>query len=340
MTAEHLMPGFPITRLRRARMRGFSRRMLTEHRLTPSDFIWPLFVTEGDGDPEPIDGMAGVYRLRLTHLKAAVKAAEKEGIPTLAVFPCLDDKVKNDDGTNATKADNLICRAIKTIKDINADIGVMVDIALDTFTSHGHDGVIRHGQVDNDATLEILSAQSLNYAEAGADIVAPSDMMDGRIKTIRASLDESGYSDLMIMAYAAKYASSLYAPFREAARSSPLSGGLGDKASYQMNPANGDEALREIALDIQEGADFVMVKPGMPYLDIMRRAYEAFNMPIFGYQVSGEYQMIQALMATLPETQRHALIMEMLLAFKRAGCAGILSYFAYDVAYQLNRNQS
>ena len=340
MTAEHLMPGFPMTRLRRARMRGFSRRMLTEHRLTPSDFIWPIFVCEGDGDPEPIDGMAGVYRLRLTHLKAAVKAAEKEGIPTLAVFPCLDDKVKDEDGTNALKADNLICRAIKTIKDINADIGVMVDIALDTFTSHGHDGVIRHGQVDNDATLEILSAQSLNYAEAGADIVAPSDMMDGRIKTIRASLDESGYSDLMIMAYAAKYASSLYAPFREAARSSPLSGGLGDKASYQMNPANGDEALREIALDIQEGADFVMVKPGMPYLDIMRRAYEAFNIPIFGYQVSGEYQMIQALMANLPEAQRHALIMEMLLAFKRAGCAGILSYFAYDVAYQLNRNQS
>ena len=248
MTADHLMPGFPITRLRRARMRGFSRRMLTEHRLHPSDFIWPLFVTEGDGDPEPIDGMAGVYRLRLTHLKSAVKAAEKEGIPTLAVFPCLDDKVKNDDGTNALKADNLICRAIKTIKDINADIGVMVDIALDTFTSHGHDGVIRGGQVDNDATLEILSAQSLNYAEAGADIIAPSDMMDGRIKTIRASLDENGYSDLMIMAYAAKYASSLYAPFREAARSNPLSGGLGDKASYQMNPANATKLCAKLPL--------------------------------------------------------------------------------------------
>jgi porphobilinogen synthase len=254
----------------------------------------------------------------------------------MAIFPRIDKALKDADGNNALAADNLVCRAIAVIKTAAPDMGVVVDIALDPFTTHGHDGLIRDGEVDNDATLEVLKAQALNYAAAGADIVAPSDMMDGRVGAIRAALDAGGYRDVMIMSYAAKYASTLYAPFRNAVSANALSE-LDDKSSYQMNPANSDEAMREIALDIREGADFIMIKPGMPYLDIIRRATDAFNIPVFAYQVSGEYQMINSLMKTLPEPKQKALIMEMLLAFKRAGCTGILTYFACDVAEWLNR---
>ena len=330
------MPNFPVTRLRRARMKPFGRQMTQEHHLTAADFIWPVFVTEGNNLAEAIEGLDGVRRYSLDQLAEQAKTALALGIPAMAIFPHMEKALKDADGNNALAADNLVCRAIAVIKTAAPDMGVVVDIALDPFTTHGHDGLIRDGEVDNDATLEVLKAQALNYAAAGADIVAPSDMMDGRVGAIRAALDAGGYRDVMIMSYAAKYASTLYAPFRNAVSANALSE-LDDKSSYQMNPANSDEAMREIALDIREGADFIMIKPGMPYLDIIRRATDAFNIPVFAYQVSGEYQMINSLMKTLPEPKQKALVMEMLLAFKRAGCTGILTYFACDVAEWLNR---
>ena len=331
------MPSFPIARLRRTRMKTFSRAMTQEHHLSAADFIWPVFVTEGSQLVEAIQGLDGVKRFSLDQLAEQAKNAQALGIPAMAIFPRIDPSLKDENGSNALAADNLVCRAIAAIKSATPDMGVVVDIALDPFTTHGHDGLIRDGEVDNDATLEVLSAQALNYAAAGADIVAPSDMMDGRVAAIRSSLDTNGHSDVMIMSYAAKYASTLYAPFRQAVSANALTE-LDDKSSYQMNPANSDEAMREIALDIREGADFIMIKPGMPYLDIIRRTSDAFNIPVFAYQVSGEYQMITSLMKTLPEPKQKALVMEMLLAFKRAGCTGILTYFACDVAEWLNRS--
>lgn len=332
-----LMPSFPVTRLRRSRMKPFTRAMTTEHHLSAADFIWPVFVTEGSQLVEAIEGLDGVKRFSLDQLAEQAKNAQALGIPAMAIFPRIDPSLKDEDGSNALAADNLVCRAIAAIKFATPDMGVVVDIALDPFTTHGHDGLIRDGEVDNDATLEVLTAQALNYAAAGADIVAPSDMMDGRVAAIRSALDTNGHSDVMIMSYAAKYASTLYAPFRQAVSANALTE-LDDKSSYQMNPANSDEAMREIALDIREGADFIMIKPGMPYLDIIRRTSDAFNIPVFAYQVSGEYQMITSLMKTLPEPKQKALVMEMLLAFKRAGCTGILTYFACDVAEWLNRS--
>ena len=332
-----LMPSFPVTRLRRSRMKPFTRAMTTEHHLSAADFIWPVFVTEGSQLVEAIEGLDGVKRFSLDQLAEQAKNAQALGIPAMAIFPRIDPSLKDEDGSNALAADNLVCRAIAAIKSATPDMGVVVDIALDPFTTHGHDGLIRDGEVDNDATLEVLTAQALNYAAAGADIVAPSDMMDGRVAAIRSALDTNGHSDVMIMSYAAKYASTLYAPFRQAVSANALTE-LDDKSSYQMNPANSDEAMREIALDIREGADFIMIKPGMPYLDIIRRTSDAFNIPVFAYQVSGEYQMITSLMKTLPEPKQKALVMEMLLAFKRAGCTGILTYFACDVAEWLNRS--
>lgn len=331
------MPSFPVTRLRRSRMKPFTRAMTTEHHLSAADFIWPVFVTEGSQLVEAIEGLDGVKRFSLDQLAEQAKNAQALGIPAMAIFPRIDPSLKDENGSNALAADNLVCRAIAAIKSATPDMGVVVDIALDPFTTHGHDGLIRDGEVDNDATLEVLSAQALNYAAAGADIVAPSDMMDGRVGAIRGALDAKGYQDVMIMSYAAKYASTLYAPFRQAVSANALTE-LDDKSSYQMNPANSDEAMREIALDIREGADFIMIKPGMPYLDIIRRTSDAFNIPVFAYQVSGEYQMITSLMKTLPEPKQKALVMEMLLAFKRAGCTGILTYFACDVAEWLNRS--
>ena len=316
-------------------MHMFSRSILTENSIGCHDLIWPVFVTEGQNIIEPIDGLSGVDRISLDILGQRAKAAHRLGIPAIAIFPRIDPARKDADGTNALANDNLVCRAIAAIKSAEPDMGVIVDIALDPFTTHGHDGLIRDGGVDNDATLDILIKQAINYAQSGADIVAPSDMMDGRIGAIRAGLDEASFSHVMIMSYAAKYASALYAPFRTAVSANALTD-IADKTSYQMNPANSDEAMREIALDIKEGTDFIIIKPGMPYLDIIRQAHDQFNIPIFAYQVSGEYQMIQSLASTLPLDKQKALIMEMLISFKRAGCTGILSYFAYQVAEWLN----
>ena len=325
------MPGYPVTRLRRGRMNMFSRSMLTENTIQPSNLIWPVFITEGQNIVEPIEGLTNVDRISLDILAHRAKMAYRLGIPAIAIFPRIDPALKDDDGSNALASDNLVCRAIAAIKSAEPEMGVVVDIALDPFTTHGHDGIIRGGVVDNDASLEVLIKQAINYARSGSDIVAPSDMMDGRVGAIRAGLDEAGFTQVMIMSYAAKYASSLYAPFRTAVSAGALSE-IKDKTSYQMNPANSDEAMREIALDIKEGADFIMVKPGMPYLDIIRRSVDQFNIPVFAYQVSGEYQMIQSLASTLPEDKQNALIMEMLVSFKRAGCTGVLSYFAYQIA--------
>ncbi len=334
---NHLMPSFPISRLRRGRMHMFSQSLLTENSIQPNDLIWPVFVTEGQNVIEPIDALPGVDRISLDILGQKAKAAYQLGIPAIAIFPRIDPALKDDDGTNALASDNLVCRAISAIKSAEPEMGVVVDIALDPFTTHGHDGIIRNGMVDNDASLDILIKQAINYAQSGADIVAPSDMMDGRIGAIRAGLDDASFPHVMIMSYAAKYASALYAPFRAAVSANTLSD-IKDKTSYQMNPANSDEAMREIALDIKEGADFIMIKPGMPYLDIIRQTTDQFNIPVFAYQVSGEYQMIQNLASTLPQDKQTALIMEMLISFKRAGCSGILSYYAYQVAEQLNEN--
>lgn len=325
------MPGYPVTRLRRGRMNMFSRSMLTENTIQPSNLIWPVFITEGQNIVEPIEGLTNVDRISLDILAHRAKMAYRLGIPAIAIFPRIDPALKDDDGSNALASDNLVCRAIAAIKSAEPEMGVVVDIALDPFTTHGHDGIIRGGVVDNDASLEVLIKQAINYARSGSDIVAPSDMMDGRVGAIRAGLDEAGFTQVMIMSYAAKYASSLYAPFRTAVSAGALSE-IKDKTSYQMNPANSDEAMREIALDIKEGADFIMVKPGMPYLDVIRRSVDQFNIPVFAYQVSGEYQMIQSLASTLPEDKQKALIMEMLVSFKRAGCTGVLSYFAYQIA--------
>ena len=306
------------------------RAMLAEHRLHPSDLIWPLFVCEGDGQEEPIASLPGVSRWSVDRLADRAREAARLGIPCVALFPNTPDELRTDDAREALNPDNLTCRAIKAIKDSVPEIGVLTDVALDPYTSHGHDGLVDDtGYVLNDETVKILVEQALVQAHAGADIVAPSDMMDGRVGAIREALEREGYVDTAIMAYAAKYASAFYGPFREAVGSQ---GRLkGDKRGYQMDPANSDEALREVALDIAEGADMVMVKPGLPYLDVIWRVRERFGMPTFAYQVSGEYAMIEAA-AAAGAGDRDALILETLLAFKRAGATGVLTYHALDAA--------
>ncbi|GAA4714838.1 porphobilinogen synthase [Sphingomonas lutea] len=308
--------------------------MLAEHRLHPSDLIWPLFICAGEGCAEPIAALPGVSRWTVDQLAKQARLAADAGIPCVALFPNTPQPLRSDDAREALNRDNLICRAIKTIKDAVPDIGVLTDVALDPYTSHGHDGLIDEaGNVVNDDTVAILADQALVQAEAGADIVAPSDMMDGRVAAIRAALEREGHCDVAIMAYAAKYASAFYGPFRDAVGSS---GRLkGDKRGYQMNPANIDEALREVELDLAEGADMVMVKPGMPYLDVLARVKDAFGVPTFAYQVSGEYAMIEHA-AAAGAGDRDALILETLLAFKRAGATGVLSYHALDAARLIN----
>jgi porphobilinogen synthase len=306
------------------------RDLLAEHRLHPSDFIWPLFVCEGSDCEEPIGSLPGVSRWSIDKLPGRVRLAAELGIPCVALFPNTPNDLRTDDAKEALNKDNLICRAIKAIKDAVPDVGVLTDVALDPYTSHGHDGLIDiAGNVINDDTVNVLADQALVQAEAGADIVAPSDMMDGRVAAIRAALEGAGHQNVAIMAYAAKYASAFYGPFREAVGSQ---GRLkGDKRGYQMNPANIDEALREVELDLAEGADFVMVKPGLPYLDVVARVKDAFGVPTFVYQVSGEYAMIEAA-AAAGAGDRDALILETLLAFKRAGATGVLTYHALDAA--------
>ena len=327
-------PHFPATRMRRLRANAWSRALVAENTLQPSDFIWPLFVIEGVSKRVPVAAMPGVERLSVDLVAAAAREAASFGIPVIALFPFTDPELKTDDGREAFNPDNLVCRAVRAIKQAAPGIGVLCDVALDPYTSHGHDGLLQDGYVVNDETVEALIKQSLVQVEAGCDIIAPSDMMDGRIGAIRTALEHAGHKNTLLMAYAAKYASAFYGPFRDAVGSANTL--TGDKRTYQMDPANGDEALREVALDIAEGADMVMVKPGMPYLDIVRRVKDSFAMPTFVYQVSGEYSM---LMAAIERgfLDRDRVILESLLGFKRAGADGILTYFALEAA-KLLRN--
>ncbi len=326
---------YPATRLRRPRAHAWSRALHRETLLSPADFIWPLFVTEGSGVEEPVASLPGVSRWSVDLVADRAREAVALGIPCVALFPNTPADRRSDDGAEALNPDNLMCRAIRAIRDAcGHDLGILADVALDPYTAHGQDGLVDDtGYVLNDATVEVLVGQALVLAEADADIVAPSDMMDGRIGAIRAGLEDGGHANVQIMSYAAKYASAFYGPFRDAVGS----GGLlkGDKKSYQMDPANAEEALREVALDIAEGADSVMVKPGLPYLDIVRRVKERFELPVFAYQVSGEYAMIEAA-AAAGAGDREALVMETLMAFKRAGCSGVLTYHAPLAARLLN----
>jgi porphobilinogen synthase len=311
--------------MRRLRRTEWARRLVAESVLTPADLIWPIFVIDGANRREPVASMPGVDRISVDLVPAAVDEATKLGIPVIALFPYTDPSRKTDDGREALNPDNLVCRATRAVRATKADIGVLCDVALDPYTTHGHDGLVKDGTILNDETVEVLVAQALTQVRAGCDIIAPSDMMDGRVGAIRAALEREGYKDTLIMAYAAKYASAFYGPFRDAVGSAKAL--KGDKRTYQMDPANGDEALREVALDIAEGADMVMVKPGLPYLDIVRRVKDAFGVPTFAYQVSGEYSMIMAA-AERGWIDGDRAIVESLTAFKRAGADGVLTYFA------------
>ena len=321
--------------MRRLRRHDWSRRLVAETQLSPADFIWPLFVIDGQNRREAVATMPGVERLSVDLIAGAAEEAAKLGIPVIALFPNTDPSLKNDDGREALNANNLVCRAVREIKKAVPEIGVLCDVALDPYTSHGHDGILIGDYVANDESVEILVRQALVQAEAGCDIIAPSDMMDGRVGAIRAALEENGFRDTLIMAYAAKYASAFYGPFRDAVGSAKAL--TGDKRTYQMDPTNGDEALREVALDLAEGADMVMVKPGMPYLDIVRRVKETFGVPTFAYQVSGEYSMLIAA-AERGFLDHDRVMLESLTAFKRAGASGILTYFARDAAKLLARS--
>lgn len=317
---------YPALRLRRTRTYAWSRALIAETVLTPSDLIWPLFIAEGEGIEEPISSLPGVSRWSVDRIGAKAREAGTLGIPCIALFPNTPPGLRSADAAEALNPDNLICRAVQAAKAAAPEVGVLTDVALDPYTAHGHDGLTdESGYVLNDETVEVLTRQALVQAEAGADIVAPSDMMDGRVAAIRSALEQAGHANVQIMAYAAKYASAFYGPFRDAVGSRGLL--KGDKKSYQMDPANALEALREVALDLAEGADHVMVKPGLPYLDIVRRVKERFDVPVFAYQVSGEYAMIEAA-AAAGAGDRDALVLETLIAFKRAGCAGVLTYHA------------
>ena len=327
---------FPATRLRRTRARDFSRRLVREHTLTADDLIYPMFVIEGSKQREPVASMPGIDRLSIDELLKDAERALRLGIPAVALFPNVGADLRDLNGTEAWNPEGLVPRAIQALKAALPELGVITDAALDPYTSHGQDGIIDDsGYVLNDRTVEALARQALVCAAAGADVIAPSDMMDGRVGAIRSALDRAGHLNTLIMAYSAKYASGYYGPFRDAVGSSTTLG-KGSKATYQMDPANGDEALHEIALDLQEGADMVMVKPGMPYLDIVRRVKEEFGVPTFAYQVSGEYAMHMA--ALERGWLDRKVVLESLLCFKRAGADGILSYFALDVAAELARS--
>lgn len=329
--SDHIHLGaYPRVRMRRNRKSAWARNLVAETRLNVHDLIWPLFVQEGTNLRTAISSMPDVYRLSIDLLVEEVREAAKLGIPAIALFPVPNPETKTDDAREAYNTDNLISRAIKAIKKEVPNIGIIGDVALDPYTTHGQDGLVKDGYVENDATIEVLCRQSITLAAAGCDIVAPSDMMDGRIGCIRDALDAAGYPDVQILAYSAKYASSFYGPFRDAVGSSSNLGKDG-KQTYQMDPANGEEAIREVAQDIAEGADMVMVKPGMPYLDVVRHVAEHFSVPVFAYQVSGEYAMIQAA-AQNGWLDGKRCMMESLAAFKRAGATGIFTYAAKDVA--------
>ncbi|MEM9179708.1 MAG: porphobilinogen synthase [Pseudomonadota bacterium] len=324
---------FPATRLRRLRQSGWIRALTAEHVLTPADLIWSMVVHDGETPRIPVTAMPGLERLNVAEAAAAAKRASALGIPAIAIFPHIDPKHKDEEGSESLNPDGLIPTAIKAMKDAAPEVGVICDVALDPFTSHGHDGLIDEaGYVLNDETSAVLVEQALVQADAGADVVAPSDMMDGRIGAIRAALEESGFSNTLILSYAAKYASGFYGPYREAIGSATAL--IGDKKTYQQDSANTDEAMREVAMDLAEGADMVMVKPGLPYLDIVRRVSETFQVPTFAFQVSGEYAMIQAA-AQNGWIDGDRVMMETLLSFKRAGASGIITYFAEQAAQKL-----
>jgi len=323
-------PEFPSTRMRRNRSQDWVRRLTRESTVTPADLIWPVFVQEGQGARTPIPSMPGVERLSIDLVVKAVGDAKSLGIPAVAVFPVTPPELKTQDGDEATNPDNLVCRTVRAIKDAHDGIGVICDVALDPYTTHGQDGIVRDGEVLNDETVAMLCAQAFVQAQAGCDVIAPSDMMDGRIGAIREALDGEGLDHISLLAYAAKFASAFYGPFRDAVGSAQNLG-TADKRTYQMDPANTDEALREVALDVAEGADMVMVKPGMPYLDIVRRVKESFGLPTFAYQVSGEYAMLRGA-ADQGWLDWEGVILESMLSFKRAGADGVLTYAAPEIA--------
>ena len=328
-----MAPTFPTTRMRRNRQTDWSRRLVREARLSVDDLIWPTFVVDGESRREPVPSMPDVERLTIDHLVTEAQRSADLGIPAIAVFPVLDPSLKTLDGEEAWNPDNLICRAVSAVKEAVPHIGIICDVALDPFTSNGQDGIVRDGVILNDETIEALCKQARVQAMAGCDVIAPSDMMDGRVGAIREDLDAAGLQQTQILSYAAKYASSFYGPFRDAVGSKAALGAA-DKRTYQQDPANGDEALREVALDIEEGADMVMVKPGMPYLDVVWRVKQAFGVPTMVYQVSGEYAMLHAA-AQNGWLDFDAVSMESLLAFKRAGADGVLTYAAQRVASKL-----
>jgi len=323
------LAAYPATRMRRLRQAGWTRRLVRESVLTPDDLVWAVVVSETADPREPVEAMPGVDRLSPAEAARAARRARDLSIPALALFPHIDPKRKDETGSRAADPDGLICRCVKAVKDAAPELGVMVDVALDPYTTHGHDGVLRDGEILNDDTIARLVEQALVFAEAGADVIAPSDMMDGRVGAIRGALERDGFENALIMSYAAKYASSFYGPYREAVGSASVL--QGDKQTYQMDPANIDEALREVELDLQEGADMVMVKPGLPYLDIVYAVKQAFQAPTFAFQVSGEYAMIRAAGARGWIDEGRAM-METLSAFKRAGANGVVTYFAEDAA--------
>ena len=329
---SNIQGNFPKTRLRRNRMKDFSRRLVAENNLGTNDLILPLFVCEGSNVEGPIQSMPGVNRYSIDKLLYKVEEAARFSIPAIAIFPQIDPGLKNAEGSQAYDENNLVCRSIKKIKKDFTEIGVICDVALDPFTDHGHDGLVINDKIDNDKTLDILEKQALVQVDAGCDVIAPSDMMDGRVGRIRTVLDSNNYQDTLILSYAAKYASAFYGPFRDAIGSGSKLGKDG-KLTYQMDPSNSDEALREVALDISEGADMVMVKPGMPYLDIISKIKSEFKVPTFAYQVSGEYSMIKE--SINKGWLNEKVILESLLSFKRAGANGILTYFALEIAKKL-----
>lgn len=325
---------YPAVRLRRNRADDWTRRLVAENTLSVNDLIWPIFLKEGAGLNEPVNSMPGQLRVSLNELIDHVGRAMELGIPAIALFPATSPERKDSEGSEALNTDNLVCKAARLLKSTFPNLGLIGDVALDPYTDHGHDGVLRKGLVANDESLELLARQAIVQAQAGIDTLAPSDMMDGRIGVLRSALDAADLKDVRLMSYAAKYASGFYGPFRDALGSS---GALkGDKRTYQMDPANSDEALREVALDLQEGADMVMVKPGMPYLDIIQRVKATFAVPTFAYQVSGEYSMIKGAIDH-GWLDPDKVILESLMAFKRAGCSGVLTYFAIEAAQRLTR---
>ena len=327
---------YPSTRMRRNRMTAFSRRLVAETRLDIADLIWPLFVVEGNNITQPVEAMPGVSRFSIDRLLDQAAMAVELTIPAIAVFPSINTALKDDKGSLACDGDNLVCRAVRAVKAAHPHLGIVCDVALDPYTSHGHDGLFDDDKVLNDETIAVLCQQAVHQANAGCDIIAPSDMMDGRVGAVRAALDAAGHQNVQIMAYAAKYSSSLYGPFRDAVGTETLIG-KDKKSTYQMDPANGDEAMHEIALDIAEGADMVIIKPGMPYLDILTRAKAKFGVPCLAFQVSGEYSMLCASFEN-GWLDRERIINEVMICFKRAGADAIITYFAPEIAAMIRRS--